>query len=459
MPARERFVEVLQSGVTVPVVRIRTRPLERRHEVHQLVAGSVDVVANRVDHHLADGHPSDAGRVGAAQHRLPGGDTAPDRQARVDRIALVGVELMADHRVDAVAADDDLAARRRQLVALTVDEVGGGSALVLVNTDAAVVGDDAVRPELLEYRLQEGDLHVTFLQAVLEQLGSDSVVTNHRCVRVDQDESGATAHFVDREGNELPSARGKVVIGCDGINSVIRHQFYPDEGDPVYSGLTIWRGVTPWQPVLSGANTARIGWMTVGKVMVYPIRDNIDAAGNQLMNFVATLERPRPDSYDWNSDARLEDFYEPFSSWHFDWLDVAKLLEQTEKYLVFPMVDRDPLPTWTFDRITLMGDAAHPMYPRGSNGAGQSILDARFMAGCIKRHGVNTEALQEYDRERVAATGRVVLANRANPPDAISRIVYERTGGKPFDDIDDVISRSELQAISDNYKKVAGFDI
>ncbi|MCC5948361.1 MAG: flavin-dependent oxidoreductase [Nitriliruptoraceae bacterium] len=310
-----------------------------------------------------------------------------------------------------------------------------------------------------QFSLHRGDMQVTFLNAVLERLGPDSVVTDRRCTHVTQDEDGATAHFIDKEGNEQPSARGKIVVGCDGINSVIRKQFYPDEGEPRYSGLTIWRGVTPWQPMLSGANTVRIGWMDVGKLMVYPIRDDIDDEGNQLMNFVATLERPRPDSYDWNSDAKLEDFYEPYADWHFDWLDVPELLDKPERYLVFPMVDRDPLPTWTFDRITMMGDAAHPMYPRGSNGAGQSILDARFMAGCIKRHGVTKAAMQEYDAERVEATGRVVLRNRAAPPDRILQVVHERTNGQPFDDIDDVISQEELQAISDDYKKVAGFEI
>ena len=121
------------------------------------------------------------------------------------------------------------------------------------------------------------------------------------------------------------------------------------------------------------------------------------------------------------------------------------------------MVDRDPLPTWTDGRVTLMGDAAHPMYPRGSNGAGQSILDARFLTGTFKRHGVSPTALQEYDKERVAATGKVVLMNRANPPDTILKVVYERTGGKRFTKIEDVISQSEIEAILNDYKNVAGF--
>ena len=296
-------------------------------------------------------------------------------------------------------------------------------------------------------------------KAVLERLGPDSVVTGHKFTLVTQDHDGVTASFNDHEGNALPKVRANVMVGCDGVSSTVRKQFYPEEGDPVYSGLTVWRGVTSHKPFLSGADTIRAGWMTVGKLMVYPIRDNIDAEGNQLMNWVATLQRPKPTSYDWNGQAKLEDFFEPYSKWQFDWLDVPAMLQKTERYMVYPMVDRDPVSTWTFGRVTLLGDAAHPMYPRGSNGAGQSILDARYMTGCFKRNGVNPDALQDYDKERVAATGKVVLMNRANPPDTVLRVVYERTGGKRFNKIEDVISNTELQEILDNYKAVAGFQI
>jgi 2-polyprenyl-6-methoxyphenol hydroxylase-like FAD-dependent oxidoreductase len=181
--------------------------------------------------------------------------------------------------------------------------------------------------------------------------------------------------------------------GRDGIKSVLRHQFYPDEGEPRYSGYTIWRGVLPYKPFLSGANTIRAGWMPVGKIMVYPIRNNIDDQGNQLMNWVVTQERPRPKVLDWNKPAKVEDFFEPFRNWHFDWLDIPDMLLKTERPLIFPMVDRDPLPTWTFGRATLLGDAAHPMYPRGSNGAGQSIIDARVMTQRFCEMGVTPEAL------------------------------------------------------------------
>jgi 2-polyprenyl-6-methoxyphenol hydroxylase-like FAD-dependent oxidoreductase len=310
-----------------------------------------------------------------------------------------------------------------------------------------------------QFSIHRGDLQQTLLAAVIERLGPDAVVTGHRATGTEQTADGVTVHFADANGDNLRDATAKIVVGADGIHSVIRNQFYPDEGEPIYSGITIWRGVTPFKPFLSGADTIRAGWMTVGKLMVYPIRNNIDAEGNQLMNWVASQERPKPDTMDWNRVARTEDFIEPYLSWNFDWLDVPQLLRQTERPLMFPMVDRDPVPTWTFGRVTLMGDAAHPMYPRGSNGAGQAILDARYLTGCIKRLGLTTQALAQYDRERVGATAKVVLTNRKNPPDAILREVHERSGGKPFKHINDIISNAELAEISSSYKRIAGFEI
>ncbi len=120
------------------------------------------------------------------------------------------------------------------------------------------------------------------------------------------------------------------------------------------------------------------------------------------------------------------------------------------------MVDQDPLPRWSFGRITLLGDAAHPMVPRGSNGAGQAILDARALADSLQAIPHIEAALTDYERKRLAPTAAVVLRNRTNPPDAILREVHNRTGDKPFDRIEDVISTAELQALSEGYKTVAG---
>lgn len=308
-----------------------------------------------------------------------------------------------------------------------------------------------------QFSIHRGDFQQVLLNAVIERLGEEAVVTGHRCTGITQDGDRVTASFTDPDGNELPPARGRICVAADGIHSVIRKQFYPEEGRPKYSGLTIWRGVLPYKPFLSGANTIRVGWMPVGKIMVYPIRDNIDAEGNQLMNWVVTQERPEPESYDWNKETSIDDFFEPFADWNFDWLDVPDMLRKTPRPLIFPMVDRDPVETWTFGRATLLGDAAHPMYPRGSNGAGQSILDCRVLSDRLSEMGLTESALQAYDTERVAKTAQVVLMNRKNPPDAILREVYERSGNKPFDHITDIISEEELAEISARYKRVAGF--
>jgi 2-polyprenyl-6-methoxyphenol hydroxylase-like FAD-dependent oxidoreductase len=218
----------------------------------------------------------------------------------------------------------------------------------------------------------------------------------------------------------------------------------------------MWRGVVAHAPFLSGATMVRAGWLSIGKMVIYPIRDAIDDQGCQLVNWVAELECKEPVRRDWSARGSLDDFFPAFADWRFDWLDVAEMIRSTDTVLAYPMVDQDPLPRWSFGRVTLLGDAAHPMVPRGSNGAGQAILDALCLADELAARGVGTEALQAYDAIRNAATAQVVLANRSTPPDAILREVHERSGDKPFARIEDVVSREELAKIADNYKRIAG---
>jgi 2-polyprenyl-6-methoxyphenol hydroxylase-like FAD-dependent oxidoreductase len=309
-----------------------------------------------------------------------------------------------------------------------------------------------------QYSIHRGDLQMALLAATRERLGADSVVTDHRAVRVEQEGDVVTVHMTDSEGKARPPVRGAIVVGCDGIHSALRKQLYPDEGAPRYSGVNMWRGTTRCKPFLSGGSMVRAGWLSTGKMVIYPIQNNIDAEGNQLVNWVAEIESDQPAQRDWNRQGRLDDFFPAFADWHFDWLDVAGLIQNADSVLEYPMVDQDPLPTWTKGRMTLLGDAAHPMVPRGSNGAGQAIIDARYLAGQLKRQGLTEAALQDYDRVRVDVTTRVVLTNRTNPPDAILREAFVRSNDKPFERIEDVISRDELEAISTRYKQVAGFD-
>lgn len=305
--------------------------------------------------------------------------------------------------------------------------------------------------------IHRGQLHMVLLKAVTERLGAGSVITNHRCEGVEQDAEGVTVSFTETStGKPLGAVRGDIAIACDGINSVVRKQFYPDE-QLAYAGINMWRGVTRHKPIFDGHTYIRAGSIDTGKMVIYPIVDNIDAYGNQLINWVAELRQPNMGMNDWNKTGKLEDFFHAYQDWHFDWLDVAQLIMDASQILEYPMVDRDPVDRWTFGRITLLGDAAHPMYPRGANGGAQAVIDARTLADLLAKINEPVEALGAYEQARLNATAKIVRTNREYPPDYINIKVDELTGGRPFNNIDEVISREELKHISENYAKIAGF--
>src|SRR3954468_1074287 len=308
-----------------------------------------------------------------------------------------------------------------------------------------------------QFSIHRADLQMVLLDAFLTGAGTDRLVASHHCTGIEQDDSGVTVTFSDGPaGSQRTKIRGRAVIACDGIHSAIRKQFYPDEGEPRYSGVNMWRGVTRWKPMLSGASMVRAGWLSHGKMVIYPIR-RADADGLQLINWVAEIETEIYRKRDWSRPGAIDDFIGAFADWHFDWLDVPAFIRAADSVLEFPMVDQDPLPRWSFGRATLLGDAAHPMVPRGSNGAGQAILDARALTAALLEHDNPVAALAAYEKQRLEATTRIVLTNRTNPPDAILREVFQRTGDRPFAAIEDVISREELVALSEGYKRIAGY--
>jgi 5-methylphenazine-1-carboxylate 1-monooxygenase len=308
-----------------------------------------------------------------------------------------------------------------------------------------------------QFSIHRGDLQMVLLDAFRARAGQDRLLTNHHCIDVEQDDAGVSVNFSDGPGGaSRTTVRGGAAIACDGIHSAIRKQFYPDEGEPRYSGVNMWRGVTRCKPMLSGASMVRAGWLSHGKMVIYPIR-RAEADGLQLINWVAEIETPVHRKRDWTRLGSIDDFIGAFAEWHFDWLDVPAFIRAAESVLEFPMVDQDPLPRWSFGLITLLGDAAHPMVPRGSNGAGQAILDARALTSALLEHENPAAALAAYEKQRLEATTRIVLTNRTNPPDAILREVFQRTGDRPFGVIDDVISRDELVALSEGYKRIAGY--
>jgi 2-polyprenyl-6-methoxyphenol hydroxylase-like FAD-dependent oxidoreductase len=310
-----------------------------------------------------------------------------------------------------------------------------------------------------EVGIHRGRLHVILYRTAVERLGADRILTDRSCLGVAQDEDGATLRFAETaSGRELEPVRARVVIACDGINSAVRRQFYPGE-EVAFAGINTWRGVTRRKPIFDGRTYLRVGSLMTGKLVIYPIVDAIDADGSQLINWMAEIKRDTPIRNDWNKPGRLEDFIHLYESWRFDWLDVPEMIRSADQVLEYPMVDKEPVDRWTFGRVTFLGDAAHPMYPRGSNGAAQAAIDARTLADCLKAARDPRDALADYERLRRETTTRIVHSNRTNPPDIINIRVEELVGDRPFDDLDRYITQDELRALSDSYKKVAGFSM
>jgi len=310
-----------------------------------------------------------------------------------------------------------------------------------------------------QFSIHRGDLQQALTAAVRDRLGDGSIRLDHRAVDFAQDDRRAGVTVEHSDGSRS-TVTGDVVVGADGVHSALRRYLHPTENGARYTGCMMWRGTTVHPPFLSGGSMVRAGWLATGKLVAYPIRDRVDAAGNQLINWLAEVNGPERAQRDWTRRGHVDDFIAHFASWHFDWLDVPALFAGAQEVLEYPMVDSDPLPWWTSGRLTLLGDAAHPMVPRGSNGSAQAILDARSLAGWLAdRGGEPDAALQAYDGERREATAQVVLTNRRNPPDALLREVYERTGDRPFDRIEDVIGADEITAMMAAYRGIAGFSV
>ena len=307
-----------------------------------------------------------------------------------------------------------------------------------------------------ELGIHRGKLHRILYEVAVERLPRGSVVPGWRCDGVEQDEDGVAVKLTEVSTGRSIVERADVAVACDGFNSVVRRQFYPDER-PAFTGINTWRGVTRRAPILGGRSYFRVGTVETGKIVIYPIVDDVDGTGQQLINWMAEMRMPGEPMNDWNKPGKLEDFIDIYRDWHFDWLDVPDLIASADTILEYPMVDKDPVARWTFGRVTFMGDAAHPMYPRGSQGASQALIDARTLADELAKRGDAREALARYESQRLEATAKIVRTNREFPPDYIIMKVDELTGGKPFANIDDVISQAELRELSDNYKRIAGF--
>ncbi|KAK3652952.1 hypothetical protein LTR56_004900 [Elasticomyces elasticus] len=328
-----------------------------------------------------------------------------------------------------------------------------------------------------QFSIHRGHLQMLLLEAVKERLGSESVLLNHSLDSYEQvtkdDEEKVKLRFVQKRTQEPATAsefEADLVVAADGINSTVRRILYPEEGPAHFSGRLLWRGCLEREPYLTGASMIWSGHANQ-KFIAYPIVPVSSEANKQktLINWIAELrvrdendpDTTPPEKPDWTISIPKEKFAYAFDKWTFGFLNVPELIEKTEKVYEFPMCDRNPVERWSFGNLTLLGDAAHPMYPIGSNGASQAILDSasltKYLLKCMKLSDI-PEALQEYQNERLPATSRIVNANRGNGPDHVMQIAHERAPNG-FKHINDIIPQEELESIGSVYKNIAGFEV
>jgi 2-polyprenyl-6-methoxyphenol hydroxylase-like FAD-dependent oxidoreductase len=308
--------------------------------------------------------------------------------------------------------------------------------------------------------IHRGELQMILMNAARDRLG-DRIQTGRHLDSFRQTSDGkVVARFIDRSTGTLVSEEnGDVLIGADGIHSIVRQHFYPGEGPPKWNGVLFWRAATEVEPFLGGRAMIMAGHPKQ-KFVAYPMSQKHALRGTSLVNWIAELwfdPFGGFDREDWNRRGNIKDFLSSFRSWNFDWLDIPRLIERTSDVYEFPCVDRDPLPRWTFGRATLLGDAAHPMYPMGSNGSSQAILDGRALAEALSTHSRIEDGLSSYEQARRLATERIVLSNRQSGPEKVMGIVEDRSP-EGFTDLETVISHRELQEIADQYKVMTGSD-
>jgi 2-polyprenyl-6-methoxyphenol hydroxylase-like FAD-dependent oxidoreductase len=311
-----------------------------------------------------------------------------------------------------------------------------------------------------QFSIHRGELLGILHRAVLERLGPARIHPGHHLAELMRTDGGVRGEFVNRStGTRIARVDADLIVGCDGIHSIVRRSLYPDEAAPRWTGSILYRGITVGKPFLGGRTMAEIGHSR-RLVVAYPISKRHEGEGSALINWVVVYKNgdgQTMPSQGWDYTARVEDALDPVASYVCDYLDIAGLIRGAVAVYQYPMVDRDPLPTWDFGRITLLGDAAHPMYPLGSNGASQAIIDARVLARELALQPTIETGVAAYDAERRPATAAVVQANRKSAQEQSLDLVEERAPDG-FASLDDVVTQSELEAINVEYKRTTGFD-
>ena len=309
-----------------------------------------------------------------------------------------------------------------------------------------------------QFSIHRGRLQGVIHEAVRERLGEGAIRTGCRLHAFRGDEGGVSASFVDRSGAQHTNARGDILIGADGIHSTVRAALFPSEGPPCWNGLMLWRGATEWPAFLTGRSMIVAGGLAA-KMVVYPIAEGTTPE-RKLTNWAVAAKIGEggapPRKEDWSRPGRREEMMPHVERFANPYVDAKALIAATPEFWEYPMCDRDPLPRWSHGRVTLLGDAAHPMYPVGSNGASQAIIDARSLANHLVGADHPMQALHAYETERLPTTAEIVRSNRKGGPEGVIDAV-EALAPDGFDDIDAVLSYAEREAIVRGYAQKAGF--
>ncbi|MGJ5037276.1 flavin-dependent oxidoreductase [Bradyrhizobium sp. HKCCYLRH3059] len=310
-----------------------------------------------------------------------------------------------------------------------------------------------------QFSIHRGRLQSVIHQAVMQRLGPEKVHTGCRLGSFTQDEGGVTAYFFDRSGAHVHTVRGDVLIGADGIHSKVRQTLFPNEGAPCWNGLMLWRGATDWPVFLTGRSMIIAGGLNA-KAVIYPIAEGSSPA-TRLTNWavlvrIGDANTAPPRREDWSRLGKTDELMPHVNGFSIPQVDFAAMVRATPEFWEYPCCDRDPLPYWSSGRVTLLGDAAHPMYPVGSNGASQAILDARALVDALARSEHPRQALMAYEQKRLPMTAEIVASNRRGGPEGVIDAV-EQLAPQGFTDINTILNYEAREGIVRGYASRAGF--
>ena len=310
-----------------------------------------------------------------------------------------------------------------------------------------------------QFSVHRGQLQKLLYNKLIERADRFSIKTGCSVNSFENLSSGVKLNCFNKRSEQEETFSGSILVGCDGINSQVRKQMYPNEQPPIWNGAVLWRGITSEAPFRTKASMVMIGHDTQ-RFVSYPI-SGPDSNGRSIINWIAELKfdpsNPWPKG-DWSKKVNKSKFIDQFKDWAFEWINPHQLISDAGDVFEYPMVDREPLEKWTFDNTTILGDAAHPTYPVGSSGASQAIIDSRKLVYQFKNKGLNNSALLSYENEMRPLTNKITLTNRQAGPDALLQVVEDRCDGQ-FIEIENVITKKELKQHADKYKMVAGINI